>query len=34
MLGKNVIMTEFWLEVLKGRDHSGEIDVDGRIIFN
>jgi hypothetical protein len=24
----------FWLEIVKGRDHLEDIDVDGRIILN
>jgi hypothetical protein len=27
------VITNFWLENLKGRDHSEDIDIDGRVIL-
>jgi hypothetical protein len=31
--GKREMLTLFWLENLKGRDQSEELDVDGKIIL-
>jgi hypothetical protein len=30
---RSEMRTEFWLESLKGRDHSEDLDVNGRIIL-
>jgi hypothetical protein len=32
-MGRWEMSTKFWLEILKGRDHSYDLDVDGRIIL-
>jgi hypothetical protein len=31
-MGRTEMLTKLWLEILKGKDHSEELGVDGRII--
>jgi hypothetical protein len=32
-MGERELLTKFWLETMKGRDHFGELGLDERIIL-